>query len=258
MIIALCFGPSWAPHINVELFAFLTNNPGSHTIHLVSENLDQSHVDHFHHIAAQFNSTVVYHDFSIFQQELSLKFHKNNIKPRFTKYTLYRLALPTLLQEEKVLYLDSDTLVMGSLEELWYNPFDRDNWIAGVPDTGIKLVHRRRLGMHPKSTYVNGGVLLMSLPPLRQLNWLKLAATKAFPLNDQDIINKTCEGHIHTLNFIYNVSLSTTLSIPREEVRVMHYAGKKNKWIDALPNASWWYEYEKRYNQQFNTSSLIS
>src|SRR5690606_2715601 len=152
MIIALCFGPNWAPHINVELFAFLTNNPGSHTIHLVSENLAPAHVELFHHIAAQFNSTVIYHDFSIFQQEISLKFHKNNIKPRFTKYTLYRLALPTLLQEEKVLYLDSDTLVMGSLQNLWdtplaATPYDNLNtspyWIAGISDSGIKLVHRR-------------------------------------------------------------------------------------------------------------------
>lgn len=259
MIIALCFGPSWTPHINVELFAFLTNNPGSHTIHLISEDLAQPHIEHFHHIAAQFNSTVVYHDFAIFQQETTLKFHKNNIKPRFTKYTLYRLALPTLLQEEKVLYLDSDTLVMGSLQAFWdlplvefaqFTPYAY--WIAGVIDSGVKSLHKHRIGMQPKSPYVNAGVLLMALEPLRQLDWLELAVTKAFPMCDQDIINKTCEGHVLPVPPNVNVSLSTTLTIPREEVRVMHYAGKKNKWIDALPNASWWYKWEQKYKEHFN------
>lgn len=217
MIIALCFGPSWAPHINIELFALLSNNPGPHTIHLVSEDLHRSRVEHFHHIAAQFDSAIVYHDFSLFP----FTPNPHNIKPRFTKYTLYRLALPTLLQEEKVLYLDSDTLVMGSLQAFWdlplvefaqFTPYAY--WIAGVIDSGVKPLHKHRIGMQPKSPYVNAGVLLMALEPLRQLDWLELAVTKSFPMCDQDIINKTCEGHILPVPPNVNVSLSTTSPSP--------------------------------------------
>lgn len=125
------------------------------------------------------------------------------VLPHISKMTYARLLLPSLLSDVrgKVLYLDSDTLVLGTLEALWNtdlagqvlgavrDPLD-SKIKAGVPGLeGAPLVER----------YFNAGILLIDLCRWRKeqisehaIDYLDRHPNS--PFSDQDALNWACEG----------------------------------------------------------------
>ena len=97
---------------------------------------------------------------------------------------------------DRVLYLDSDTLVINKLDELYNMDFDGNYFIAA---THIKKVLHKfneiRLGMEKDKPYINTGVLLINLKELRKIEIEKEVADfiqkneKKLILPDQDIIS---------------------------------------------------------------------
>ena len=113
--------------------------------------------------------------------------HKNN---RFSEVTFYRLLTPIFIPIEKVIYLDSDVLVFGDLEDM-YNLQIRDNYVLGILDllsNGIDY-----LGLKSEK-YINAGVLILNLDLIRkdQKFYEMLFMSKncrQLKNNDQTIIN---------------------------------------------------------------------
>jgi lipopolysaccharide biosynthesis glycosyltransferase len=113
----------------------------------------------------------------------------------------YRLLAPRLLpiNIDKVLYLDSDIVVRGSLADLW-NTNLTDHAVAAVPDyvddTKIEALGLS-IGLPVEAKYFNSGVLLINLKFWRQNNVAERAI--AFARNnpekvkywDQDALNAT-------------------------------------------------------------------
>lgn len=120
------------------------------------------------------------------------------VTDRYPKEIYYRLAAPQLLPEqlERILYLDVDTLVINSLQELYETDF-QGNYYAGCTHTKgfLTKVNQSRLNADKKSAYINTGVLLMNLPVLRKklnLNEIREYVQdneKALILPDQDILS---------------------------------------------------------------------
>lgn len=82
----------------------------------------------------------------------------------------YRLFLPQILADsERVLYLDCDTVVLGSLTEIWATTLlgaplaaVSDPWIEGDPAWAAEL------GINDPAHYFNSGVLLINLQLFRE------------------------------------------------------------------------------------------
>lgn len=87
------------------------------------------------------------------------------------KMIMSRCWLSKILNEDKVLYLDIDTLVLGSLEDLWNTDIENYAIAAWAEDKNESLVAeyfmtpRRRMR---KSKYVNSGVVLFNLKFIRE------------------------------------------------------------------------------------------
>lgn len=126
--------------------------------------------------------------------------------------TYFRLVIQDKLPDiDKVIYLDCDTIVNGSLKELW-NTEMGDYAVAGVRDRVndcIRLYNRLRYPMH--DGYVNAGVLLINLKKWRKFHVFDRAKeiAKAMPEalknHDQDIINILFHDNILMLPFRYNL-----------------------------------------------------
>ena len=82
--------------------------------------------------------------------------------------TFGRMILGELLpkHEKKVLCLDSDTLIVDSLEKLW-NTNIEDFYIAGVDSAPGIAMMKKTLKIPPGTLYCNGGVFLMNLEAIR-------------------------------------------------------------------------------------------
>lgn len=135
----------------------------------------------------------------------------------WTYMVMARCILHNLLpDEERVLYLDVDTICMFGIDELFE---------ADLHGNVIGAVREPKRCLEP-FVYHNAGVLLMDLDLLRQTGIgdeiLRMIATRKLKCPDQDAINLLCQGRIQELNPIYNASDYTQLP---PNAKIYHYAG---------------------------------
>ena len=95
----------------------------------------------------------------------------------YTNTTYFRLFLPELYpQYNKVLYLDSDIVILDDIAKL-YNINMGDNLVAAAPDDIIQSNKvfqdyvEKVVGVSDYKHYFNAGVLLMNLDQLRKFNF---------------------------------------------------------------------------------------
>ncbi len=152
---------------------------------------------------------------------------------------------------EKLIYLDSDTLVRADLSELAH--LDLGGHTAGlVPD---RYVSENVIdpGEH---AYFNSGVMLVDSGRWNEAmvtesllaEAAKLADNLRFP--DQDVLNKILRGSIRPLDKRWNYMVGETVkNDPRgtagADAAVIHYCGPTKPWNVTLPNALLQAEYDK-------------
>lgn len=125
-----------------------------------------------------------------------------------TNATYYRLLIPQLLPAEfnKAIYLDSDMIVNGNLEELWNIPLD-DKYLLAVQDDvqlyismSDGLRNYQDHGISPDEKYFNAGLLVIDLEKWRRENiGLKvmeyIQQNREYVIaNDQDGLNAVLAG----------------------------------------------------------------
>ncbi len=116
--------------------------------------------------------------------------------------TWVRAYIPDYISPEytSALYLDADTLIVGSIMEL--SRMRPAAALSGVIDI-IPQTYKERIGV--KGSYINGGVLLFDLRQWKEhscreklLGYLKHGTDK-YLYDDQDIINAALQGNIAAL-----------------------------------------------------------
>lgn len=192
----------------------LCENNGDEQVrfHVLTSGLTDANKEALEGIAADYGKEIVFHkvndadlsDFPIGREGQSS--HISSLA------TYYRLFLGDILPESitKVIYLDGDLIVRGSLRELWAT--DMDGYaVAGVPDTGNNGVEHYNRLLYPQSMgYFNAGVLVINLEYWRghgvKEEFFKIAREHPERLrcHDQDILNYTFRTCKKRLNAKYN------------------------------------------------------
>ena len=165
-----------------------------------------------------------------------------NINRHYTYITLMRAVLSNVLPDEsKVLLLDPDTIVTGSLEDLW-NIDITNYYFAAVQET--------RNHTHPEKIYYNAGVMLMNLNKFRidHIDDLIITElnTRHWQHMEQDVLNHLCNPEdsqrVLPLESKYNASFVTD---PTDDERIHHYLAyaKPMFWTYAKPYADMSFDY---------------
>jgi lipopolysaccharide biosynthesis glycosyltransferase len=176
------------------------------------------------------------------------------VSHHFSAANYLRLLIPEIVSEPKVLYLDSDTLVLSDLGELLSLNMG-DNFIAGVVDPvgGQSSKVPRIQG----DTYINSGVLLMDLDKLRSSNFFQecqMIYSKyqgEITWADQCILNKFAEGNKKIIDKKWNTQIFTQSTKSRDfetlllstDMAIMHFVGGVKPWQAwCNPDISnyWW------------------
>ena len=179
-------------------------------------------------------------------------FEKAPVLKRITKATYYRLFASMYLPEtlERILYIDPDTLILRDISALYHLPFG-DNFFAGCThmNSFTNFVQTARLGMSPKSAYINAGILLINLRALRAFfspndvfDFVERHASTLF-LADQDVLNALYGDRILPLDAeVYNCDervyrrilkkfgKAGAESLVRQKTCILHYDGKYKPW----------------------------
>lgn len=137
-----------------------------------------------------------------------------NLKQRATyisKSSYFKFAIAELIpQVDKIIYLDSDLIVTGTLRELYQKDIS-DYLIGAVEDIGYTYWSKTREDLKLKFKCINSGVMLINSKKWREEHLLdSLMDCAADPEKtgkgqDQPVINYVCKDKVLFLDFKYNV-----------------------------------------------------
>lgn len=146
---------------------------------------------------------------------------------------------------DKVIHIDCDTVVDGSLKDLW--ELDMTHAIvAGVPDC-LSDDYKFNIGLMPDDTYINAGVIVMNLQRIRELGieklFLKYISEKSKLLTyvDQEVLNSCVpEEEKIEIPLRYNsYSILHYLSYKRlKSLRHVNHMFSEKIYTDAVENAA--------------------
>lgn len=178
--------------------------------------------------------------------------------------TYYRLLIGDLLPPDlgKVLYLDCDLVVEGSIEDLW-NTDVSSHPIAAVQDMIVPYVSSpwglsdyATLGLHETTKYFNAGVLLVNLARWRSEGIGKAALRYAADNHqrlrfwDQDALNSILAGRWLELPLDWNLTILSREFPPPDKVpcspsdyerllaspRITHFLSSTKPWHPSCPH----------------------
>lgn len=163
----------------------------------------------------------------------------------------YRIFAARYLPDtlNRVLYLDPDLIVNGSILPLYRTPMEGYYFAAATHIRSfLHKVNSMRLDMDDDSPYINSGVMLMNLELLRNEQNLEdvfcfIEKHKSMlVLPDQDIISGLYGSKILTIDaFRYNMTerlyqlhapfeKDMTLDWVRKNAVIIHYCGRNKPW----------------------------
>lgn len=174
--------------------------------------------------------------------------------PWLGRAALFRLLLPDLMPAEvsRVIYIDIDTVVTGTLRPLWETQLT-NSYAAAVRDAGTPFAAGpygpdwRALGLEPADPYLNSGVLVIALDAWRAAEIperaLELLRTSPLRWADQDALNIVLRGRWTELPRRWNLQtldvqrLGLAWALWREDVEraladpaVIHYSDRVKPW----------------------------
>ncbi|HTH39363.1 MAG TPA: glycosyltransferase family 8 protein [Rhodocyclaceae bacterium] len=205
--VAYCFDGAYALLTGVSLTSLLHHHPGGQIhVHCLVRNVGNEDRERLLTTARRYDTRLDFIELDdAALQGLPLEGHLSS------PMIYARLLLPSLLpaELERVLYLDSDSVVLGSLLSLFALDLG-DHALAAVPDSAHGPMGQR-FNLPPQA-YFNAGVQLMHLPNWRAQNISRrcfdtLADRGQWPslqALDQDALNLQLRGNYLRLPERYN------------------------------------------------------
>ncbi len=195
----------YLPHLATMLVSLSETNKTAIRIFLLHRNIQRKKINKLCNLVKDFNNVIV----PIIINDDNLQTLK--INQHFSIVNYYRLLIPDLLPVDikKVLYFDSDLLVLKPLDELWM--IDIDHYYLAAVQNIIDDSHRKKLGLSINSKYFNSGVMLLNLEKWRidnlsekVINYIKNNPEKIENV-DQDGLNAILNGEWFELPLKWNV-----------------------------------------------------
>ncbi|GAB7140481.1 glycosyltransferase family 8 protein [Deferribacterales bacterium RsTz2092] len=250
---------NYAPYLGVAISSFVSNASVQNTynIYIVHDGISDGNRELLETLS-DYNVQIDFIDARPFVASYGLD------QLNITCYPLaiyYRFFLPQILPElDKVLYLDTDVLILDDVVEL-YNIDIGNNYIGVVLDalsrrpasSSFAKYCRKILNIASHKTYFNSGVLLMNLAKMRTDDMTtKLVATQKKMRNarfpDQDTLNIVFEGKTSFLPDGWNVQAKEFYPASLQIPSIVHYATNNKPWAIKNPRDNlllWWQQAEK-------------
>ena len=178
------------------------------------------------------------------------------IRDYYSNTTYFRLFIPDMFpQYRKALYIDSDTIVVGNIAELYDHKLGK--LYAGVcPDRVVAQTDilgdyvEKVLGVK-RTRYFNAGVMLMNCSQFRENHlldeFLEMLHVYLFVVaQDQDYLNLICKNQVLYIEPKWNAQVFGELACPEEEVGLFHFNMAAKPWhYEDCRLAEYFWKYAK-------------
>ncbi len=204
------FNEKYVPYAGTSLTSLFENNRQVEEIRvfLLGEELLPESIQKLKSLGGQYHREISFIDTIPVIEEMR---RMNMPSYRGSYAANIRLFLSSLLPEDvdRLLYLDADTIVNTSLEELF--SLDMGDYPVGMALDSLVRKHKLRLGFDKKDYYYNSGVILFQMNEWKKRKCSERIAEHIkhvrahYPSPDQDLLNVVCKGEIFTLHPRYNL-----------------------------------------------------
>ena len=156
----------YAPIAGVSLYSLLDSNRDAEeiSIYIIDNGISLENQKKFRQICQEFGRNIAFYPIMDIEKLTgsTVDIGKWNIS------TFARLFEASLFPESvrKVIHVDCDTIVTGSLQPLWELDMG-DRIVAGAMDC-LSPGYRREIGLPDDATYLNAGVIVLNLEQIRK------------------------------------------------------------------------------------------
>ncbi len=250
MNILVAINEKYTKQLNVLLKSIQYSNPNElFTIYILNNSLKKEHKKEVEKGINRKIINIKYLKISKDEFEDLVLFEKKD-----SKEIAYRIFAAKYLPKtlDRILYLDSDIIVINELKKLYEMDFEGNYYIA---TTHVKRLlhkfHEIRLNINEEIPYINKGVLLINLKELRKRNiksdidkYLQEKKLKVFLSTEQDIITAVYGDKIKLVDSLkynlgdrelnlYNINHYKNpigLKWIKKNTVIIHYHGKNKPW----------------------------
>lgn len=178
------------------------------------------------------------------------------IRDYYSNTTYFRLFIPEMFpQYRKAIYIDSDTIVVGDISQLYDHKLGR--LYAGVcPDRVVAQTDilgdyvEKVLGVK-REKYFNAGVMLINCNQFRENHlldeFLEMLHVYLFVVaQDQDYLNLICKDQVLYMEPKWNAQVFGELACPVEEAGILHFNMAAKPWhYEDCRLAEYFWKYAK-------------
>jgi lipopolysaccharide biosynthesis glycosyltransferase len=191
-------------------------------------------------------------------EDLFSSWKEDLIVPHIPKAAYKRILIPHLVNERRVIYLDSDTIVMSDLSELYDTDLGPTSMGGTYNFFEQSESHIRPPILDHDIPYINSGVLVMDLDKLRSDDFIRKAEEihrvhyDKIMASDQCVINKYLENNKTLIDRKWNYMVKGSKFTEDEfeqlllnkDIRVLHFTDCSKPWEVIARNRSmsryWW------------------
>lgn len=181
------------------------------TVFIIEDHISTENKERFKHLARKYDRKINF----ISMPDTQTFFNDERFTIKSLGHTFGRMIVGQLLPQnlDKVLCMDSDMLVVDSLESLW-NENLTDYYVAGVDSAPGIAMMRKTLDIEPGTLYCNGGLFLCNLKSIREdyveqqyVEYIKdvFSRGKTLGAYEEEVINKVCYPKVLRLHPRYNL-----------------------------------------------------
>lgn len=271
MVAAYASNDGYARHLAASMCSLFDQNQSEETIrvYVLSNQLSEENIEKLKTVTERYKRELVVVELGDVRSRFPYEIDTRG----FDVSALSRFFMAEMIpaHEERILYLDCDTIVKDSLKELWELPLDGYALAAAMePTVGMNI--KGQIDLTKEDAYYNSGVLLINLAYWRKknvqqklLNFYGEKEGKLFAC-DQDTINGALRGKILLLDPRYNfftnlkyfpyaslvVRTADYAAVTREQLKnakkepaILHYLGDERPWKRG--NLNPYRRYYKKY-----------
>ena len=225
-MIHICYGIQdksgrYSKFAGTSITSIFENTKSQVTIHILHDNtLNDKNRNKFKQLVENYNQKIEFYNLEENAMNDIEKFKNIFREGTFPGYSLgiiYRLLIPKVISQEieKIIYMDSDTIINLDISELW-NVSIEDCPLAAVPESanGENYISDKTLalkGYVPKENYFNSGVLYINLKYWRENEEILINGGEFLKQNpqladypDQDLLNYCFAAKIKILPVTFN------------------------------------------------------
>lgn len=185
------------------------------------------------------------------------------IRDYYSHTTYYRMFIADMFpQYDKALYIDSDTVALSDVAELYLTDIG-ERYVGAVREQVMIQVdvfgeYVEKVLNIPRNQFFNAGVLLINCRQFREKNVLRkfvmlLHARNYVVTQDEDYLNVLCFHNVQWLDSGWNVEMFGRIECEKENYKILHYVMASKPWHYKecrLGNYFWSYASKTSYYKE--------